>query len=105
VCRVFDRPVTAPLSSDGQGHLPEQAPIPGPPAHPFRSDSAFELVRGLVLGPSSKTVVGMDHIADLVYSGKVTPEGLKGFKAATELRHLDEFAAKSAVAGGPWWTG
>ena len=105
VCRVFDRPITAPLSSGGQAHLPKQVPIPGPLAHPFRSDSAFELVRGLVLGPSSKTVAGMDLVADLLLSGKVTPEGLKGFKAATELRHLDEFAARSVIAGGPWQTG
>jgi hypothetical protein len=63
------------------------------------------LVRATHLGPSSKTVQGIDAIAQLISSGKVSPEGLNGFKAATELRRLDEFAAQSPIAGGPWQTG
>ena len=47
----------------------------------------------------------MDAIAGLITSGRIIPEELKGFKAATELRHLDKFAAESSIAGGPWKTG
>ena len=97
VCRVFDGPLPT--------TLPEAVPNLSPPAHPFGSDSAFEFINALILGPSSKTVAGMDLIAGLIHSGKVIPDELKDFKAATEIRRLDEFAAKSSIAGGPWKTG
>ena len=73
--------------------------------HPFRNDTYFEAVKTFCLSPSSKTAGGMDAIAGLITSGKIIPEELKGFKAATELRRLDRFAADSSIAGGPWRTG
>lgn len=97
VCRVFSSP---------SGPLSQTFPPPCPPLpHPFKSDSIFELVRTLVLGPSSKTLSGMDGIAEAISSGRISPSGLSGFRAATELRRLDEFAARSPIAGGPWQTG
>ena len=75
-----------------------------PLAHPFKNDSIFELVKSLHLGSSSKTTQGMDEIAKLISSGKVSQEELSNFKAATELRRLDEFAAQTPIAGGPWQT-
>jgi len=47
----------------------------------------------------------MNAYAELFSSGKVTPEELSGFNAVTELRRLDDFAAQSSIAGGPWKTG
>ena len=73
--------------------------------HPFKNDSIYEAVKTFCLSPSSKTARGMDAITDLITSGRVLPEELHGFKAATELRHLDRFAAESPIAGGPWKTG
>ena len=73
--------------------------------HPFRNDTYFEAVKTFCLSPSSKTTGGMDAIAGLITSGKIIPEELMGFKAATELRRLDKFAAESSIAGGPWKTG
>jgi len=105
LCQVFDvHPNLA--TADGQG-LPILAVPPhvNPPSHPFTSDSAFELVKTFVLGPSSKTVSGMDEIAGAILSGRVIPSELSGFKATTELRRLDDFAARSPIAGGPWLTG
>ena len=78
-----------------------QTPVP----HPFRNDSIYELVKTSCLGPSSKTAQGMDAIARLLSSGRVAGDELSAFKAVTELRHLDEFAAQSPIAGGPWKTG
>ena len=46
----------------------------------------------------------MNLIANLIISGKVKGEELEGFNATTELRRLDQFAAKSSIAGGPWKT-
>jgi len=46
----------------------------------------------------------MNAHAELFSSGKVTPEELSGFNAVTELRRLDDFAAQSPIAGGPWKT-
>jgi len=73
--------------------------------HPFKNDSIFKLVKTLHLGPSSKTVQGMDTIAELIFSGEVLAEELSGFKGVTELRRLDEFGAESPIASGPWKTG
>ena len=83
---------------------------PGPAAtspvsHPFKNDSTFEVVKTLQLGPSSKTAQGMNAVAGLITSKKVDPDEILGFNATTELRHLDDFAAKSPIAGGPWQTG
>ena len=78
-----------------------QTPLP----HPFTNDSTYEMVKVACLGPSSKTAQGMDAFAELLSSGRVTADELSGFKAVTELRHLDEFAADSPIAGGPWQTG
>jgi hypothetical protein len=47
----------------------------------------------------------MDSIAELITSGKVIQTEVSKFKATTELRRLDEFAALSPIAGGPWQTG
>ena len=47
----------------------------------------------------------MDAFANLISSGWVVSEELLGFNATTELRCLDNFAAKSTIAGGPWKTG
>ena len=47
----------------------------------------------------------MDTFAHLISSGRVVSEELLGFNATTELRRLDDFAAKSTIAGGPWRTG
>ena len=63
------------------------------------------MVKATCLGPSSKTAQGMDALAELFSSGRITAEELSGFKAVTELRHLDGFAAGSPIAGGPWQTG
>ena len=63
------------------------------------------MVKATCLGPSSKTAQGMDALAELFSSGQITAEELSGFKAVTELRHLDGFAAGSPIAGGPWQTG
>lgn len=98
VCRVLATPSTTndQNNSTSTNHIP--------PGHPFRNDSIFEMVNALYLGPSSKTSQGMDSIAELISSGKVKPEELSGFKASTELRRLDKFAAESTIAGGPWKT-
>ena len=63
------------------------------------------MVKTSILGPSSKTTSGMDAFANLISSGWVVSEELLGFNATTELRCLDNFAAKSTIAGGPWKTG
>ena len=63
------------------------------------------MVKATCLGPSSKMAQGMDDLAELFSSGEVTAEELSGFKAVTELRHLDDFAANSPIASGPWQTG
>jgi hypothetical protein len=63
------------------------------------------MMKDLYLGPSSKTVEGMDAVARLITSGRANPAELCKFKAATEIIHLDEFAAESLIAGGPWKTG
>jgi hypothetical protein len=76
-----------------------------PLKHPFKNDSVFEAIKTFCLSPSSKTAGGMDAIADLITSGRIAPEDMRGFKAATALRHLDKFAAESPIAGGPWKTG
>jgi len=104
VCRVFNTPRSPPVSH-GQAQPPYGAQHIGPPAHPFTSDSAFELMKAFVLGPSSKTVSGMDEIGRAIGSGRVMPDELSQFNAATELHHLDDFAARSSIAGGPWQTG
>ena len=97
ICRVS---ATGPIEAGGGG--PEmQTPLP----HPFTNDSTYEMVKVACLGPSSKSAQGMDAFAELISSGRVTADELSGFKAATELRHLDEFAADSPIAGGPWQTG
>ena len=62
-------------------------------------------MKAFVLGPSSKTVLGMDEIGRAIGSGRVMPDELSRFNAATELRHLDDFAARSSITGGPWQTG
>jgi len=106
VCRVFGSPPTpSPATKHGEPH--QAATSFGLPGHPFGSDSTYELIRAAILGPSSKTIPGMDGIADLIRSGKVTAEELTGsrFNAATELHRLDRFAETSSVAGGPWQTG
>jgi hypothetical protein len=76
-----------------------------PPAHPFRNDSILKAISTFVLGPSSKTTAGMNEIVELITSGGADPEELKGFDANTELRRLDDFAARSEIAGGAWRTG
>lgn len=76
-----------------------------PLAHPFKNDTFFEAIKTFCLSPSSKTASGMDAIAELIASGRIVPEELHGFRAATELRRLDRFAAESSIAGGPWKTG
>ena len=73
--------------------------------HPFRNDTYFEAIKAFCLSPSSKTARGMDAIAELISSGRIIPEELQGFRAATELRRLDRFATESSIAGGPWKTG
>lgn len=100
ICRVSS-------SAPGTGtDLPRLVPnIYTPLPHPFKNDSIFEAIKTFCLGPSSKTAGGMDAIADLITSGRITPADLKGFRAATELRRLDRFVAKSSIAGGPWKTG
>jgi len=75
------------------------------PPHPFRNDSTFEMVKAFCVGPSSNTTTGMDHLVSLFTSGRVTHEELAGFRAVTELRHLDRFAEESPIGGGPWHTG
>jgi hypothetical protein len=101
--RVLRVSTTTPAIGANQGEPAPSTETPYP--HPFKNDSIFEMVKALHLGPSSKTAQGMDAIAELISSGKVIPEELSGFKAATELRRLDELAAKSPIAGGPWQTG
>jgi Plavaka transposase len=60
------------------------------------------MLKVFCLGPSSKTVAGMDQFTQLITSGRVTAEELRGFKAASALRRLDDYAATSSIAGGPW---
>ena len=98
---VFRVSTTEPIAQTNEEGQNTQTPLP----HPFKNDSIYELVKATCLGPSSKTMQGMDTIAELFSSGRVTAEELSGFKAATELRHLDDFAADSPIAGGPWRTG
>ena len=76
-----------------------------PPPHPFKNDSTFEMVKAFCLGPSSKTTAGMNQLVQLFTSGRVTHEELEGFNAVKELHLLDDFAARSKIAGGPWQTG
>ena len=97
ICCVFRSP---PLVR-GQDQLCKTVP----PPHPFKNDSIFELMRTFILGPSSKTILGMDGIASAIRTGRVLPSELTGFKAASELHRLDDFAAKSPIAGGPWQVG
>ena len=47
----------------------------------------------------------MDGLVSLFTSGRVSLEELSGFKAITELRRLDDFAAKLAIGGGLWQIG
>ena len=47
----------------------------------------------------------MNAIVGLITSGKIVPEDLAGFSAATELKRLDRFGAESPIAGGPWKVG
>jgi Plavaka transposase len=98
VCRVFDVPQPPPVIHPPTLHSPT-------PAHPFKNDSIFKAMKTFVLGPSSKTAPGMDEIIRLVSSGELKGEELAGFSAETELRHLDNFAATSGIAGGPWKNG
>lgn len=100
ICRVSA--TSSPVNINQTGHGTEtQTPI----RHPFKNDSVFELVKTLQLGPSSKTAPGMDSVANLILSEKVKAEEIRGFNATTELRRLDQFAAESPIAGGPWKTG
>lgn len=62
-------------------------------------------MKALHLNPSSKTTDGMDAMGRLIASGRVKAEELAGFRARTELQRLDDFAATSTIAGGPWKTG
>jgi hypothetical protein len=101
VFRVSTTGPTSPTTSTGVNTQDAQTPLP----HPFGNDSIFEMVKALHLGPSSKKAQGMDAVAKLISSERVKPEELTGFKATTELRHLDKFAAESPIAGGPWQTG
>jgi len=101
--RVLRVSATSP-ATDSSDNQPTPS-TPTPVSHPFKNDSIFELVKALHLGPSSRTTQGMDAVAKLISSGAVIPAELGDFKAATELRHLDEFSAKSPIAGGPWQTG
>ena len=71
----------------------------------MENNSTFELLKTLHLNPSSKTIDGMDAVTCLIASGKVKEDELKGFPARTELQHLDNFAAKSMITGGPWRSG
>ena len=99
VFHVFDTPPNpAPI-------LPQNSPPINPPPHPFKNDSIFEMIKTSILGPSSKTTSGMDAFANLISSGQVVSEELLRFNATTELHCLDDFAAKSKIAGGPWKTG
>ena len=98
---VFRVSTAESIAQTNEGRPNTQTPLP----HPFRNDSIYEMVKATCLGPSSKTTQGMDDLAALLSSGRVTAEELSGFKAATELRHLDDFAANSPIAGGPWQTG
>ena len=102
VCRVYGSPRTV---ADGQGPSGQADPSPCAHPHPFRNNSIFELVKALVVGASSKTAAGMDAIANAISSKRVVPSEIEGFKSKTELRRLDEFAAESPIAGGPWQTG
>ena len=101
ILRVSANPLSTASTDNGPSPSAQTTPTP----HPFKNNSIFELVKALQLGSSSKTTQGMDSIAGLIFSGVVIPDEIRNFKAATELRHLDEFAAKSPVAGGPWQTG
>ena len=100
VCRVS--PTGSPVDiSETRPRTKTQAPI----THPFKNNSVFEPVETLQLSPSSKTAPGMNCVANLILSGKVKGEELEGFNATTELRRLDQFAAESPIASGPWKTG
>jgi Plavaka transposase len=100
ICRVF---TASPTINSSQNEPSPDTRIHFP--HPFKNDSIFEMVKACCLGPSSKTIQGMDAITKLISSGKVTADELSEFKAVTELRRLDDFAAQSHIAGGPWQTG
>jgi hypothetical protein len=100
--RVFRVSAANPSTNAAEGGAEPSADVH---VHPFKNDSVFELVKTLQLGPSSKTAHGMDTVASLITSGMVKPEDLTTFNSTTELRHLDEFAASSPIAGGPWQTG
>ena len=101
VCRVYGSPKTV---ASGQGPAGQVGPGLCTHPHPFRNNSIFELVKALVVGASSKTAAGMDAIAIAISSKRVIPSEIEGFKSKTELRRLDDFAAKSPIAGGPWQT-
>lgn len=100
VCRVSPRDSSV-ETNQVRTETEPQTPI----NHPFKNDSVFELLKTLQLGPSSKTAPGLNAVAQLICSGKVKPEEMSGFNATTELRRLDQFAAESPIAGGPWKTG
>lgn len=101
ICRVFTSTLASATTNDTQDQHTTQTP----PPHPFKNDSTFEMVKAFCLGPSSKTTTGMNQLVQLFTSGKVTCEELSGFSAVKELHLLDDFAAKSTIAGGPWQTG
>jgi hypothetical protein len=100
ICRVTSSIPAHAATNLNQDLSISQGPIP----HPFRNDSVFEMIKACCLGPSSKTATGMDQLTGLFTSGRVTSEELSGFKAVTELRRLDDFTARSRIAGGPWQT-
>src|SRR6267378_7129462 len=74
-------------------------------SHPFKNRSVFEVIKHICLSPSLNTPSGMDLIVDGFQSGQMTESELGDFRSARELQLLDDFAATSPIAGGPWKAG
>ena len=79
----------------------EPATEPPPIRHPFRNDSYFEMVKHMTLSPSSHTRPGAKAIARSFADGRIKQKAIKGFDPGQELNRLDEYGARSSVAGGP----
>ena len=78
---------------------------PPPIHHPFKNDSYFEMVKHMTLTPSSHTRPGAKAIARSFEDGRIKQKEIKGFDPSQELNRLDEYGARSSVAGGPWKAG
>ena len=86
--------------------LPMGPTVERPPvSHPFKNDSYFEMMKHMTLSPSSHTNDGAKDITQRFAKGKILLDEIEDFDPARERKHLDDYGAKSLLAGGHWKTG